>query len=154
LEGAIKELRWLRHRLESAEPDSTERGARTGNCRLKRVWRDNVALIGDASGTVDAITGEGMGLAFMQAVALAECLETNDLSRYQRRHHELALRPLLMGRLMLLLDRRSRLQDRVLRVFHRRPEIFRRLLALHVGALTPKDLVLDGLTFGWELLTA
>ena len=37
--------------------------------------RGNVALIGDASGTVDAITGEGLCLAFSQAMVLAECLE-------------------------------------------------------------------------------
>jgi len=154
LRQALEELPWLRKRLEGAEPANAERGALTGNHRLKRVWGDNVALIGDASGTVDAITGEGMGLAFSQAIALAECLEANDLNRYQTRHDELALRPLLMARFMLLLDRRPRLQNRVLQVFQRRPEIFRRLLALHVGALPPKDLVWDGLTLGWELLTA
>ena len=154
LERALKELRQLSQRLGGTEPSTTERGAITGNRRLKRVWRDNVALIGDASGTVDAVTGEGMGLAFSQAIALAECMEANDLNRYQTRHDELALRPLLMARFMLLLDRRPRLQDRVLRVFQRRPELFCRVLALHVGALPPKDLVWDGLTLGWELLTA
>ena len=41
---------------------SAERGALTGNRNFTRVWRGNVALIGDASGTVDAITGEGLGL--------------------------------------------------------------------------------------------
>ena len=68
--------------------------------------RGNVVLIGDASGTVDAITGEGLGLAFSQAVALASCLESGDLRRYQIEHRKLAVRPLCMGRLMLMLDRR------------------------------------------------
>jgi hypothetical protein len=36
----------------------------------------------------------------------------------------------------------------------RRPEVFRRLLALHVGTLSPFHLALDGLTLGWGLLTA
>jgi flavin-dependent dehydrogenase len=154
LEDGLNELPWLNRRLRGAEPVSTERGAVTGNRRFKRVWRGNVALIGDAAGTVDAITGEGLRLAFSQAVALAKCIEAGDLAPYQKIHDQLALRPLLMARLMLTLDGRPRLQDRTLEVFRRRPEIFRRLLALHVGALPPRDLVWDGLTLGWGLLNA
>lgn len=154
LEDGLKQLPWLSARLQGAEAVTTERGAVTGNRRLKRVWRDNVALIGDAAGTVDAITGEGLGLAFSQAVALAECIEARDLSPYQKIHDRLALRPLLMARLMLTLDGRPRLQHRTLQVFRKRPELFRRLLALHVGALPPRDLVWDGLTLGWGLITA
>jgi flavin-dependent dehydrogenase len=153
LSAALKELHALNARLEGAEPSTAERGAITGNQRLEQVWRGNVALIGDAAGTVDAITGEGLGLAFSQAIALAECMETQDLATYQRIHDQLMLRPLLMARLMLLLDCRPQLQHRVLQVFQRRPEIFRRLLALHVGALHPSHLVWDGLALGWELLT-
>ena len=42
--------------------------------RLERVHRDNVALVGDASGSVDAITGAGLCLAFQQAERLGEAL--------------------------------------------------------------------------------
>ena len=154
LDVALRELPELAAQLEGAGSSTPERGAVTGNRRLKRVWDRNVMLIGDAAGTVDAITGEGLGLAFSQAVGLAECIEANDLARYQRIHDDLALRPLLMARFMLLMDRRPGLQDRVLQVFQNRPEMFRRLLALHVGALPPAHIVWDGLTLGWELLTA
>lgn len=154
LEESLKELPWLRARLQGAEPSTAERGAVTGNRRLKRVWRSNVALIGDASGTVDAITGEGLGLAFTQAVTLAECIERGDLAPYQKIHDRLAMRPLLMARLMLTLDRRPRLQHRTLQAFQKYPEVFQRLLALHVGALPPQQLVWDGLTLGWGLITA
>ena len=154
LQDGLKDLPWLNARLETAEVVTTERGAVTGNRQLKQVWRGNVALIGDASGTVDAITGEGLGLAFSQAVALAEYIETGDLTPYQGFHDGLALRPRLMARLMLTLDGRPGLQHRTLRVFKNRPEVFRRLLALHVGALPPKQLVWDGLTLGWGLITA
>lgn len=154
LEQGFEDLPWLQKQLRGAEPVSTERGAMTGNRRLKRVWRGNVALIGDAAGTVDAITGEGLGLAFSQAVALAECMERGDLAPYQAEHRRLMLRPRLMARLMLTLDGRPRLQERTLRAFEKRPEIFRRLLALHLGAIAPQRLVLDGLTLGWGLFTA
>jgi flavin-dependent dehydrogenase len=154
LEDGLKDLPWLNAQLRKAEPVTTERGAVTGNRRLKSVWRGNVALIGDAAGTVDAITGESLGLAFSQAVALAECLEAGNLTPYQKTHSRLALRPLLMARLMLTLDGRPGLQDRTLQAFARRPQIFRRLLALHLGSLPPRKLVWDGLTLGWGLLTA
>ena len=103
--------------MRGAKLLSTERGALTGNRRLRRVWRGNVALIGDASGTVDAITGEGLGLSFNQAMVLAECLEARDLRRYQTEHRRLSVRPRAMARLMLTLDGRPRLQHRTLQVF-------------------------------------
>lgn len=154
LEQGLQALPGLRARLCGAEAASAERGALTGNRKLGRVWKGNVALIGDASGTVDAITGEGLGLAFSQAMVLAESLESGNLARYQSEHRKLGLRPLSMARLMLTLDGRPQLQRRVLQVFQKRPEIFRRLVALHVGALPPTELVWDGLTLGWGLLSA
>ncbi len=162
LEDGLRELPELRARLHGAEAVSTERGALTGNRTFKKIWRGNVALIGDASGTVDAITGEGIGLAFSQAVALAECLVSGnasgnvsgDLAQYEREHRRLMLRPRLMAGLMLNLDGRPWLQRRTLRAFNQRPETFQRLVQLHVGALSPARVAFDGLTLGWGLLTA
>lgn len=154
LADCLDYLPGLAERLKDAPLVTKERGSLTGNRRLKRVWRGNVALIGDASGIVDAITGEGLGLAFSQAVTLAQCLESGNLAPYQQEHRRLALRPLMMARLMLTLDGRPNLQHRTLQAFQERPQIFRRLLALHVGALPPQRLVWDGLTLGWGLLTA
>ncbi|HEX3820750.1 MAG TPA: NAD(P)/FAD-dependent oxidoreductase [Candidatus Sulfotelmatobacter sp.] len=153
LEEGLQELPRLRTRLQGAEIASSERGALTGNRSLKRVWRSNVALVGDASGTVDAITGEGLGLAFSQASVLAECMHRGDLSPYEKEHRRLMLRPSLMGRLMLTFDRRPRLQQRTLRVFRKHPHVFRRFLELHVGERSPLELAVDGLTLGWGLLT-
>lgn len=154
LEECLPAFPELAARLHGAETMSTERGALTANRRLKRVWRKNVALIGDASGTVDAITGEGLGLSFSQAVVLAGCLKYGNLEAYQTAHRSLAVHPRLMARLMLTLSGRPRFQRRTLKVFGKRPEIFRRLLALHVGRLSPFHLAVDGLTLGWGLLTA
>lgn len=154
LAEALPHFPKLAERLSGQEVSSNERGAMTATCKLKKVRRDNLALIGDASGTVDAITGEGLCLAFSQAMVLAECMAKGDLSTYEREHQRLALRPLLMARIMLLLDRRPRLQQRTLRAFQRRPYVFHRLLELHVGILSPLHLAVDGLTLGWGLLTA
>lgn len=154
VEEALAALPELKARLRGAEAVSAERGALTANRTLKRVYRRNVALIGDASGTVDAITGQGLGLSFSQAVALAHCFTSGNLESYPAEHRRLALRPLWMARLMLTLDGRPKLQRRTLQVFRQRPEIFARLLALHVGALSPKNMALDGISLGWGLLTA
>src|SRR5579862_969164 len=154
LDDGLRELPELSARLHGAEIVSAERGAPTGNRTFARVWRGNVALIGDASGTVDAVTGEGLGLAFSQAVALAESLKSGNLARYEVEHRRLMVRPRCMARLMLTLDGRPRLQRRTLQVFQKRPEVFRRLLELHVGTLSPLHVALDGLTIGWGLLTA
>ncbi len=154
LEESLLAFPELGARLRGAEASSAERGSVSANRRLKQIWRGNVALIGDASGTVDAITGEGLGLSFSQAVVLANCLRSGNLAGYQAAHRRLARRPLLMARLMLTLDGRPRFQRRTLQAFRKHPEVFRRLLALHIGSLSPFHLALDGLTLGWGLLTA
>ncbi len=154
LDEALREFPELNRRLRGAETTSAERGAVSANRRLKRVYRENIALIGDASGTVDTITGEGLDLAFCQALALAEALRTGALVHYQAAHRRLARRPLFMARLMLLQDGRPGFQHRMLRALRRRPHIFRNLLALHVGVPSPFHLALDSLTLGWGLLTA
>jgi flavin-dependent dehydrogenase len=154
MEDGLRALPELSARLKGAEKCSAVRGALTGNRRFHRIARGNIVLIGDASGTVDAITGEGIGLAFRQATVLADCLCAGDFGRYEREHGRMALRPTMMARLMLTLDGRPNLQRRTLKVFRNRPITFKRLVDLHVGALSPLDLAWDGLTLGWGLLTS
>jgi flavin-dependent dehydrogenase len=154
LDESLSEFPQLSQHLHGAGITSAERGAVAASRTLKRAWRRNVALIGDASGTVDAITGQGLGLAFHQALAIAACLKRGSLAGYETAHRDLASRPLFMARLMLMLDGRPRFQRRTLQVLRRRPEIFRGLLAFHVGAHSPLDLAVHGLTLGWGLLTA
>jgi flavin-dependent dehydrogenase len=124
----------LARKLAGAATLSEERGAITVMRRLRRVRRGRIVLIGDASGSVDAITGEGMGLAFRQSLALADALVAGNLDQYQAAHRRLARRPALMAQLMLTLDRFPRLRPAVLRAFAAKPVIFERLLAVHVGA--------------------
>lgn len=124
----------LERRLQGARPITEERGAITFTRRLKRVYRGNTVLIGDASGSVDAITGAGISLAFRQAVALADALVTGDLERYQTAHRRMRRRPAFMAQAMLLLDRFPIARPYVLRSFGARPAIFETLLAVHAGA--------------------
>jgi len=140
--------------LADAPPVNTERGAITGMRRLSRVYRDNVALIGDASGTVDAITGEGLNLSFRQAFALAEALESGDLAKYQAAHRRISMRPGLMGRLLLMMDDRPLLRQRVVRILAGENDMFSRLLAAHVGESSVFQMMTTGAMFGMRLLVA
>jgi menaquinone-9 beta-reductase len=134
LDEALNAFPELRARLCGAESTSPERGAISCTRRLRRVYKDRVCLVGDASGAVDAITGEGLCLSFSQAKLLAECLAGNDLERYQRAHRTLATRPTVMARLMLALDWKHSVRQSVMRVFRFDPRLFAHMLALHVGA--------------------
>lgn len=127
----------LSERLAGAEPTNTERGRAVANCYLKRVTCETVALVGDASGTVDPITGQGLCMAFKQAGALAAALVREDLSHYEREHRRLARRPRFMADFMLLMDRSKFLRDRSLLALARYPHLFANLLAMHVGELNP-----------------
>ena len=80
------DFRSLNRSLSGVVPSSNERGAVTATSRLKAVVRGNVALIGDASGSVDAITGEGLCQAFQQSEALVECARRTATSRITRGH--------------------------------------------------------------------
>ena len=154
LQDAWREFPWLADHLRHAQPSSAERGAVTLTRSLHRVYKGNVALIGDASGSVDAVTAEGLCLSFRQAIALADALGSGKLENYQRDHRRLARRPNAMSRLLLLLDRYPAVRKRVLRCLAREPELFERLLAAHLGESSPKFLAATGLRFGWQLLTA
>jgi len=154
IEDALVEFPELRARLENAPYASNERGAITVTRRLRRVYRGHVALVGDASGGVDAITGEGLCLAFRQAALLGDCLATGDLATYQRGHSRLMRRPALMAHMMLFMARHRGLRQRTMQVFQSCPRSFARMLAIHVGEGSTRDHISSGIALGWELLRA
>jgi flavin-dependent dehydrogenase len=133
---------------------TVERGAVTGTQRLRRVAQGNVILIGDASGTVDAITGEGLRLGFEHAVAAADAMVSGDLREYERKHRQIARRPGNMAALLRVLDRRPRLRERVFGAFGEAPEIFASLLEAHLGESRLASVLRASAGLGWKLLLA
>jgi flavin-dependent dehydrogenase len=130
-------------------------GATTASRRLRSVQTGSVALIGEAAGSVDAITGEGLSIAFQQAVALAKAMRDGDLTAYDAAHVKVTRLPRRMAVLMLLMDNRRWLRDRAFRALASDPGFFGRVLAMHTGSLAPATLGLgQSLSFGWRLLTA
>jgi flavin-dependent dehydrogenase len=124
LDAALSEFPDLHRRLRNARPASRERGAATVSRRLPRVFSGHVALVGDASGSVDAITGDGLTLSFLQACALSEALAESDLGIYQAEHRRLRRRASGTENLLLLLDRFPRLRGAIFRALAAESRIF------------------------------
>jgi len=144
----------LKFRLANEALGSRERGVVSYMHSLRAVHKGNVALVGDASGGVDAITGEGLRLAFRQAAALAGALEQNNLQNYAVAHRKLARRPMMMGHVLLTLSRGERFRARVVQEFAKNPKLFSQFMAIHCGISAPSQLLYTGAALGWRLVTA
>ncbi len=134
----------LAARLAAAPPASRDRGAGPLAQRVRGVVRGRVALVGDAAGYLDAITGEGIAVALHQARALVAALVAGDLRLYAAAHRRLGRLPNAITSLVLALERRPRLRSRVLRALAAEPALFARLLGIHARSLPPRGLGLDG----------
>jgi flavin-dependent dehydrogenase len=119
------------------------------------VRRGNVALVGDAAGYLDAITGEGLAVALHESAALAEAVVAGDLGLYAAAHRRINRLPNTMTSLMLALERRPSLRARAVRALAAEPALFSRLLGIHARTLPPRRLGVDGaLRLAWRLVAA
>ncbi len=155
LRQALREFPQIEARLRGCAPVTREQGAITSTASLESVHKGRVALLGEASGSVDAITGEGLSTAFRQANAFVKAIKNDDLALYESAHRKIMRRPRAMARLLLLMDRNPSIRRRVLHAFSSEPSVFSRLLAIHTGVLSPAQFGLHGaLAFGWGLMSA
>jgi len=125
----------LAARLAGVPATSRDRGAGPLARRPRALCRGNLVLLGDAAGYLDAITGEGLSLAFHQAAALAPALAVGDLGAYERAHRRAARLPETLIRLLLAVERRPPLRRRLIRALAADPALFARLLAVHTRSL-------------------
>lgn len=161
----LDELPYLRSRLGDAAVSTRQRGSITTTRRLDRVTNcgeghpGNVALIGDASGSADAITGEGLAMAFRQALLLAESLVPSgggesSLQRYQAGHGAILKMPQTMARILLAMDRWAWFRCRAMAMLAADPALFARMLSVHIGEESIQSFLLRrGHQVGWRLLT-
>ena len=143
------------NRLRRAEAITQEAGAVSVLGRARAVVRGNVALVGDASCAIDGIAGQGLSLAFQQAIALGEALAREDMPRYVAAHRRITANAVRMTRLLLLMGSSVTLRRKALRLFAKNPVFFSRMMAIHTResrevALKARDVV--GL--GWRILWA
>jgi flavin-dependent dehydrogenase len=120
----------LRRRLAGARALSRDLGAGPFRQRARGAARGRVALLGDAAGYVDALTGEGLALGFEEALALAPALARGDLADYARQSTRLRRAPEALTRLALLLSRRPLLAQRAVAALAADPALFSALLGV------------------------
>ena len=115
---------------------SEARGAGPLLRRVRARAGDKLALVGDAAGYIDAITGQGLSLAFASAqlliAALPRPLDSEALAAalrvYDRSLRSSWLRYALPARGLLALARRPRLRRRVFSLLQHTPRLFAALL--------------------------
>jgi flavin-dependent dehydrogenase len=107
---------------------------------VRQVTDGRVALLGDAAGYVDALTGEGLSMGFAGAEQLAELLPDallGDprfvLGAYERDHRTRFRRYAITAKAMLALARRPALRRSFIRLLGRRERVAQILLGWAMG---------------------
>lgn len=93
-----------------------------------------VALVGDASGYLDACTGEGLSLGFKQGEALIAAFQAGKLADYPRAHAQVVRLPYAMMEGLLWASRVG-LRKWLVRLMRAMPGLFGRVLAANDGAV-------------------
>ncbi len=131
----------LSTRLASATADSAVLGAGPLQRLARSRVSDRLVLIGDAAGYLDAISGEGLSLAFAAALdlaalapaALAKGADARSLAPYDRAYGQRFSHYVRVTSAMLAMARRPRLRRRALRFLGSHPKQFSRLVAWGIG---------------------
>ena len=112
--------------------------------RVRAVTGRGVLLLGDAAGYLDAATGEGLSLAFEEALALEDTvvpalrsgknkLASGALRSYRRRYRSITRNYYRTTPLVLWLGRRASLMRRVVAGLGASPEFFQQMLSINRG---------------------
>jgi flavin-dependent dehydrogenase len=128
-------------RIAGAAPASALRGAGPFERRVRARTADRLVLLGDAGGYVDALTGEGLSLAFgcaedlaaLAPAALARGATRTALAPYEAAWRRRFFPYAAWTRALLALARHPALRRRVLALAAARPAPFERLVAAAVG---------------------
>lgn len=155
IDRALAHFPEVARRLQDSRPLTAELGSVTALGRTRGVVGANVALVGDASFTVDGIAGQGLSLAFQQAILLTEAFACEDLGRYEIAHREISKAPWRMTRLLLLMDRSEWVRRKVLRLFAGNPALFSKIMSAHMAEAAQETLkTTEMLSLGWQVLRA
>ena len=132
----LSEFPELQERLENA-PKIGLTGSRGPFYHIvKNPIAPQTALIGDAAGYLDPITGEGISLGLQSALLLSQCLTQNKpLSWYAHELRKSRHRYIFTTRSLLFLAQHERLFNLSLSFLKQHPKIFQHLLSLNMGSI-------------------
>jgi flavin-dependent dehydrogenase len=136
-EALLARFPTLEARVRGAAFDSTSRGAGPLLQHVQRRVAPRFALVGDAAGYVDAITGEGLTQAFDAAEALADVLPAviaaggavEAFGPYEAAAERSFVRYARLANSLLWLARRPALRKVAIGALARSPSLFERVLA-------------------------
>jgi flavin-dependent dehydrogenase len=123
----------LRERLRGAEPTSDVLGAGPF-ARARGCHRGRVALVGDAAGALDPLTGEGITVGLLSARSLVATLARGgSLRAYARQRRRILAVPRALAGLLLFAADRPVVRHGFVRMVARHSALFDRLIALNAG---------------------
>ena len=124
LEEQLRSFPALRERLQGL-PLSPARGAGPLRQRSRRRVSRRVLLVGDASGYVDAVTGEGLTVGFAQARAAVDALVVDRPLDYERAWRKVTRRNELLTRALLAATARPAARRALVPTAAALPAVFR-----------------------------
>lgn len=113
----------LRDRV-AGHPHGQDRAAGPLRQNVRSRTAGRVLLVGDAAGYIDALTGEGMGLAFGAAELLVDCIVRDRTEEYDRRWRGLTRRYRLLTAALVQASARPVLRRTVVPAAHALPGVF------------------------------
>jgi flavin-dependent dehydrogenase len=114
----------LREKLSDARPASDVRGAGPLRQDVRCRAAGSVLLVGDASGYLDALTGEGIGLAVAQAAVLAGCVAAGRAGDYERAWRRVSRKAYFLTSGLLWSRHQALLGPRIVPAAQRLPGLF------------------------------
>jgi flavin-dependent dehydrogenase len=123
----------LRERLAAAEPVGGVRGAGPPRQNVRHRVCASVLLVGDASGYIDALTGEGISVSLAQAAALVECLQAGRVADYEYAWRRVSRKSRLLTTGLLWSRHSSLLAPRIVPAAQYLPRLFTSIVN-HVAA--------------------
>lgn len=117
-------------RLGGAEPASRATGAGPFRQRTTARTCGRVALVGDAAGYVDAITGEGLSLGWRQAEAALDAIAAGTLASYEGEWRRCTRRSTMLTSGLLAIARHPATRRMIVPTAARVPKVFGSLVDL------------------------
>jgi flavin-dependent dehydrogenase len=119
----LDEFPALRDRI-AGHPHEPDRAAGPLRQNVSSRTAGRILLVGDAAGYVDALTGEGLGLAFGAAEALVDCVMAGRPEDYDRRWRQLTRRYRLLTAALLQASAYAPARSRIVPAAKAMPSLF------------------------------